>query len=214
MDVGFSPTPRPRSIIVAGDGRYHNSQAIPIIAHLAAANGIRDIWIPQFGIMSTPAVSAAIRRRRPEDDDGNASGGGRDGEGVAQGGIVLTASHNPGGPGEDFGIKYNEGLGQPAGEDFTEAVSHHESDVVAVVASAAAAVGGVVNYCVGRFIHLSMACPTRSNRAYLTIIVLFHINVFLLPRSSTKKHSQYPATKHSPTLSTLTSRHPWEHNTH
>lgn len=65
--------------------------------------------------MSTPAVSAVIRRRTPD-------GSGQDGDGIAQGGIVLTASHNPGGPGEDFGIKYNEGLGQPAGEEFTEAL--------------------------------------------------------------------------------------------
>lgn len=65
--------------------------------------------------MSTPAVSAVIRRRK-------ADGSGNDGEGIAQGGIVLTASHNPGGPGEDFGIKYNEGLGQPAAEEFTDAL--------------------------------------------------------------------------------------------
>ena len=66
-------------------------------------------------IMSTPAVSAVIRRRTED-------GAGQDGEGIAQGGIVLTASHNPGGPGEDFGIKYNEELGQPAGEEFTDAL--------------------------------------------------------------------------------------------
>jgi phosphoglucomutase len=94
-------------VIVAGDGRYFNADAIQTICRVLAGNGVANIWIPQGGIMSTPAVSAAIRTRQG---------------GTAQGGIVLTASHNPGGPGEDFGIKYNEGLGQPAGEEFTEAV--------------------------------------------------------------------------------------------
>mmetsp|Transcript_25515 Transcript_25515/g.54166 ORF Transcript_25515/g.54166 Transcript_25515/m.54166 type:complete len:676 (+) Transcript_25515:109-2136(+) len=103
------------TIVVAGDGRYYNNEAIQTIARLLAANGIQNIWIPQHGIMSTPAVSAVIRRR-------TSNGEGKDGDGEAQGGIVLTASHNPGGPGEDFGIKYNEGLGQPAGEEFTEAL--------------------------------------------------------------------------------------------
>ena len=75
------------SVIVAGDGRYFNQEAIQIICRVLAGNGVSNIWIPRGGIMSTPAVSAAIRRL-----DG----------GRAQGGIVLTASHNPGGPGEDF----------------------------------------------------------------------------------------------------------------
>ena len=97
-----------RRVIVAGDGRYYNTEAIQIICRVLAGNGVSNIWVPQGGIMSTPAVSAAIRTR-----DG----------GKAQGGIILTASHNPGGPGEDFGIKYNEGYGQPAGEEFTDAVS-------------------------------------------------------------------------------------------
>jgi phosphoglucomutase len=94
-------------IIVAGDGRYFNKEAIQKICRVLAGNGVRNIWVPKGGIMSTPAVSAAIRTREG---------------GAAQGGIVLTASHNPGGPGEDFGIKYNEALGQPAGEEFTDAL--------------------------------------------------------------------------------------------
>lgn len=93
------------TVIVAGDGRYYNNEAMQRIFRVLAGNGVSNIWVPQGGIMSTPAVSAAIRTF-----DG----------GKAEGGIVLTASHNPGGPGEDFGIKYNEGLGQPAGEEFTD----------------------------------------------------------------------------------------------
>jgi phosphoglucomutase len=98
----------PKTLIVAGDGRYFNKEAIQIICRVLAGNGVENIWVPSSGIMSTPAVSAAIRTR-----DG----------GSADGGIILTASHNPGGPGEDFGIKYNENYGQPAGEEFTDAVS-------------------------------------------------------------------------------------------
>ncbi|GAX23219.1 hypothetical protein FisN_21Hh099 [Fistulifera solaris] len=93
----------PETIIVAGDGRYFNDEAIQIICCVLAANGVKDIRVPVAGIMSTPAVSAAIRAS-PD----------------VKGGIILTASHNPGGPGEDFGIKYNLEYGQPAGEDFTD----------------------------------------------------------------------------------------------
>jgi len=98
----------PKTLIVAGDGRYYNKEAIQKICRVLAGNGVENIWVPSSGIMSTPAVSAAIRTREG---------------GSADGGIILTASHNPGGPGEDFGIKYNEYYGQPAGEEFTDAVS-------------------------------------------------------------------------------------------
>ena len=98
----------PKTLIVAGDGRYFNTEAIQKICRVLAGNGVENIWVPISGIMSTPAVSAAIRTREG---------------GSADGGIILTASHNPGGPGEDFGIKYNEYYGQPAGEEFTDAVS-------------------------------------------------------------------------------------------
>jgi phosphoglucomutase len=102
------------TIIVAGDGRYFNNEAMQIIFRVLAGNGVKNIWVPRDGIMSTPAVSAAIRRREG---------------GQADGAIVLTASHNPGGPGEDFGIKYNEGLGQPAGEEFTESLYERSLEI-------------------------------------------------------------------------------------
>jgi phosphoglucomutase len=73
-----------------------------------AGNGVENIWVSKGGIMSTPAVLVAIWTREG---------------GTAEGGIILAASHNPGSPGEAFGIKYNEKYGQPADEDFTNVMS-------------------------------------------------------------------------------------------
>ncbi len=74
---------------------------------MAAANGVSALWIPRDGVMATPAVSAVIRERAG---------------GVASGGFILTASHNPGGKDEDFGVKYNMGNGGPAPESVTDAI--------------------------------------------------------------------------------------------
>jgi phosphoglucomutase len=93
-----------QTLVLGGDGRFYNRAAVQIILKLAAANGVARVLLGCGGILSTPAVSAVIRRRQ------------------AFGGIVLSASHNPGGPDGDFGIKYNAGNGGPANETLTEAV--------------------------------------------------------------------------------------------
>lgn len=92
------------TLVVGGDGRYFNREALQVILKMAAANGIGRVLVGQRGILSTPAASCVIRRNR------------------AFGGIVLSASHNPGGPQEDFGIKYNAANGGPAPESITEAI--------------------------------------------------------------------------------------------
>jgi len=102
------------TIVVSGDGRYYTPEAIQLIIKIAAANGVARVWVGQRGLLSTPAVSAVIREREG---------------GVAYGGIILTASHNPGGPEEDFGIKYNTGNGGPAPESVTEAIFAHTKSV-------------------------------------------------------------------------------------
>ena len=92
------------TLILGGDGRFFNRQAIQTIVRMAAANGIRRIIAGRDGLLSTPAASHLIRTR------GN-------------GGIILSASHNPGGPDGDFGVKYNTENGGPAPESFTDAVA-------------------------------------------------------------------------------------------
>src|SRR5690606_11050509 len=79
---------RQETLVVGGDGRYHNRAAIQCILRMAAANGFGHVLVARGGLLSTPAMSAVIRRRG------------------ALGGLVLTASHNPGGLDADFGIKY------------------------------------------------------------------------------------------------------------
>nr|AEH27529.1 putative phosphoglucomutase [Amorphophallus konjac] len=101
---------RGATIVVSGDGRYFSEEAIQIIAKMAAANGVRRVWVGQNGLLSTPAVSCVIRERV-----------GADGS-KASGGFILTASHNPGGPHEDFGIKYNMENGGPAPEGITDKI--------------------------------------------------------------------------------------------
>jgi phosphoglucomutase len=89
------------TLVVGGDGRYYNRTASQTILRMAAANGFGRVLVGRGGILSTPAVSAVIRRRK------------------ALGGLVLSASHNPGGLDADFGIKYNIRNGGPAPENIT-----------------------------------------------------------------------------------------------
>lgn len=92
------------TLVLGGDGRYFNTEAIQVILRMAAAHGIRRALVGRGGLLSTPAASHLIRARQ------------------AQGGFILTASHNPGGPDGDFGIKFNLANGGQASETLTEAI--------------------------------------------------------------------------------------------
>ena len=96
-----------QTLVVGGDGRFFNRQAIQVILRMAAAHGFGRVLVGRGGILSTPALSCVVRKRG------------------AMGGIVLSASHNPGGPDGDFGIKYNIGNGGPAPERITDAIYAH-----------------------------------------------------------------------------------------
>ena len=98
-------------LILGGDGRYYNSQAVQTILKMAAANGIKHVMVGENGLLSTPAVSCLIRKYN------------------AAGGIILSASHNPGGPDGDFGIKFNISNGGPAPTSFTDATYEFSKEI-------------------------------------------------------------------------------------
>ncbi|MBT3071959.1 alpha-D-glucose phosphate-specific phosphoglucomutase [Rhodomicrobium sp. Az07] len=92
------------TLVVGGDGRYFNAEAIQTVIRIAAANGVGRLLVGAGGILSTPAASCVIRKHK------------------AFGGLILSASHNPGGPDGDFGIKFNAANGGPAPEKITDAI--------------------------------------------------------------------------------------------
>ncbi len=100
-----------KTLVIGGDGRFYNEQAIQVILKMAAANGFSRAIVGQHGLLSTPAASCIIRKYK------------------AFGGIILSASHNPAGPNGDFGIKYNVSNGGPAPENITDAIFAHTQSI-------------------------------------------------------------------------------------
>ncbi|MEL6353741.1 MAG: alpha-D-glucose phosphate-specific phosphoglucomutase [Cyanobacteria bacterium J06627_28] len=100
-----------KTLVVGGDGRYYNRPAIQTILKMAAANGVGKVLVGRGGILSTPAASCLIRKYG------------------AIGGIILSASHNPGGPEGDFGVKYNVSNGGPAPEKITNAIFENSKSI-------------------------------------------------------------------------------------
>ena len=102
------------TLVVGGDGRFFNKAAIQSIFRVAAGNKIGRIWVGENGILSTPAVSIIIRERE---------------NGIAKGGMILTASHNPGGPDGDFGMKFNGSNGSSAVEEVTNNIYKYSTTI-------------------------------------------------------------------------------------
>lgn len=100
-----------QSLVIGGDGRYYNREALQRILRMAAANGFSHAIVGRGGLLSTPAASCLIRRHG------------------SSGGIILSASHNPGGPDADFGIKFNGGNGGPASETVTARIHEHTQHI-------------------------------------------------------------------------------------
>ncbi|MBK9217703.1 MAG: alpha-D-glucose phosphate-specific phosphoglucomutase [Uliginosibacterium sp.] len=100
-----------KTLVLGGDGRYYNPEVIQTAIRMAAANGFGRVLVGRGGLLSTPAASNVIRKYQ------------------AFGGIILSASHNQGGPEGDFGIKYNTGNGGPAPERITDAIFAHSQKI-------------------------------------------------------------------------------------
>ncbi len=101
-----------KTFVLGGDGRYFNDRAAQVILRMAAANGAARVIVGQGAILSTPAASHLIRLNKTD------------------GGIIMSASHNPGGPEEDFGVKFNMPNGGPAPEAVTEAMYARTQEIV------------------------------------------------------------------------------------
>ncbi|KAJ7566562.1 hypothetical protein O6H91_02G108700 [Diphasiastrum complanatum] len=102
------------TLVLGGDGRYFNKEAAQIIIKIAAGNGVAKILVGRNGILSTPASSAVIRRHK------------------ANGGFIMTASHNMAGPKHDWGIKFNYKSGQPAPESITDKIYGHTLSITEI----------------------------------------------------------------------------------
>ena len=102
---------RGKTFVLGGDGRYFNDRAAQVILRMAAANGVARVIVGQGAILSTPAASHLIRAH------------------ATDGGLIMSASHNPGGPDEDFGIKFNMANGGPAPEAVTEAMYRRTTEI-------------------------------------------------------------------------------------
>lgn len=102
-----------RTLIMGGDGRFYNDHAIQTSLKMAAANGVAHAMVGRGGILSTPAASCVIRKYK------------------AAGGVIFSASHNPGGPDGDFGVKFNHSNGGPAPESITEAIFERSKELTA-----------------------------------------------------------------------------------
>eukprot|EP00238_Polyblepharides_amylifera_P012424 CAMPEP_0196578810 /NCGR_PEP_ID=MMETSP1081-20130531/7631_1 /TAXON_ID=36882 /ORGANISM="Pyramimonas amylifera, Strain CCMP720" /LENGTH=616 /DNA_ID=CAMNT_0041898139 /DNA_START=774 /DNA_END=2624 /DNA_ORIENTATION=+ len=99
------------TMVLGGDGRYFNKEAAQIILKVAAGNGVKKVLVGKDAILATPAASAVIRAQK------------------AYGGLIMSASHNPGGPTEDWGIKFNYSSGEPAPEKITDEIFGYTTSI-------------------------------------------------------------------------------------